>query len=94
MRYVLKLFVTGKGSVSVEALISVKRLCEDELTSRYELRIIDVLKEPELAELEEIETTPTLIREEPGPVRRIVGDLSDRDRIRAGLQLDEGARKI
>jgi circadian clock protein KaiB len=87
MDYVLKLYVTGKGSVSVQALVNIKRICEEDLAGRYDLEVIDVLKEPALAEQDEIEATPTLVRVRPLPMSRIVGDLSDREKIRARLGL-------
>lgn len=81
MKYVLRLYVTGKGSLSVQALVTVKRLCEDELAGEYDLEVIDVLKAPERAEEDAIEATPTLLRVEPPPQVRIVGDFSDRQKI-------------
>ena len=87
MKYMLKLYVTGKGSLSVQALVTVRRLCEEELAGRYELEVIDVLKEPARAEQDRIDATPTLLRMEPQPSCHIVGDFSERDRVRDGLLL-------
>jgi len=85
MEYILKLYVTGKGSLSVQALVTVRRICEDELGGRYQLEVIDVLKQPGRAEEAGIEATPTLCRERPEPVRRIVGNFSEPQRLREDL---------
>jgi circadian clock protein KaiB len=89
MRYVLKLYVTGKGSLSVQALVTVRRLCEDEFPGRYDLEVIDVLKDPGRAEDDGIDVTPTLLRKEPEPVSYIVGDFSERERVRTDLLAGE-----
>ena len=94
MQYILKLYVTGKGSVSVQALVTVKRICEEELAGRYDLKVIDVLKEPSRAEQDEIEATPTLLRVKSLPMSRIVGDLSDREKVRSRLGLVVRAEPI
>ena len=93
MKYVLKLYVTGKGSVSVQALVTVRRLCEEEIAGEYDLEVIDVLKQPGRAEDDAINATPTLLREAPAPTLQIIGDFSERDRVRTDLLIgaDSGA---
>ena len=84
--YVLRLYITGRSPRSERAIENLRRLCEDALP-RYELDIIDIIEEPGLAEEERILATPTLIKELPPPLRRIVGDLSARDDVLYGLDL-------
>lgn len=87
MRYKLRLFITGRTPQSQRALVNLRSLLEGELQSEYELEVIDVLEYPELAEREKILATPTLVRILPQPVRKIVGDLSDRSRVLHCLDL-------
>ena len=77
----LRLFVTGSSQRSARAIEAVQALCEDFLGNRVQIEIIDVLEQPEKAENEKILATPTLIRQAPGPPRRLVGDLCQPDRI-------------
>lgn len=83
----LKLYVTGKTSRSERAIANLHRLCDAELEGRYELSIIDVLEHPQLAENEKIIATPTLIKELPPPLRRVIGDLSDKEKVLLGLDI-------
>jgi circadian clock protein KaiB len=85
--FLLKLYVTGKTPRTEQAIANLRRLCEEELQGRYELQIIDVLEHPQLAEDEKILATPTLIKRLPPPLRRVIGDLSDRDKVLLGLDL-------
>ena len=85
--FILKLYITGLTERSQAAIDTLKKLCEAELQGRFELEIIDVLENPRLAENEKILATPTLIRELPPPMRRIIGDLSDTDKALLGLDL-------
>lgn len=85
--YVLRLFVAGATPGSQRAIANLNELCETELVGRYTLEIIDVYQRPELAEHEQIVATPTLIKVRPEPLARLVGDLSDRDRVLRGLEL-------
>lgn len=87
-RYVLKLYVTGRTQRAQAAIDNLRRLCRDELADEYELEIIDVLEQPQLAEDEKILATPTLIKQLPPPLRRVIGDLSDRDKVLLGLNLE------
>jgi len=86
-RHKLKLYVTGKTQRSEQAIANLRKVCETELRGQYELSIIDVLERPQLAEDEKILATPTLIRELPAPIRRIIGDLSDTEKVLLGLDL-------
>lgn len=85
--YVLKLYVTGRSPRAERAIENLRRLCEEELAGCYELQIIDVLEHPSLAEDERILATPTLIKQLPPPLRRVIGDLSDKDKVLLGLDL-------
>lgn len=87
MRYTLKLYVAGHTPNSVRAISSVKRLLESELHGSYILEIIDVLKNGRQALDYEILATPTLIRVLPPPPKRVIGDLSNRDKVFLGLEL-------
>jgi circadian clock protein KaiB len=91
-KYRLKLFITGQTSRSSRAITNLRRICEDELGTDYELHIIDVLERPQLAEDQRILATPTLIKEFPLPVRRIIGDLSDTKKVLLGLELCQEGR--
>lgn len=89
-KYVLKLYITGKTPRSERAIENLRRICEEGMTSEYEVVIIDVLERPQLAEDEKILATPTLIKVLPPPIRRIIGDLSDTDKVLLGLDLASG----
>ena len=86
-KYLLKLFITGQTIRSGRAITNLRRILEKELGTEYELIIIDVLEQPQDAEQEKILATPTLIKEFPLPVRRIIGDLSDTKQVLLGLEL-------
>ena len=85
--YLLKLYVAGKTPRAELAIANLRRICEQELGGRYELAIIDVLESPELAEEARILATPTLIKQLPPPLRRVIGDLSDKEKVLLGLEL-------
>ena len=87
-KYLLRLFVTGASSRTAPAIANLRRICEQELEGRYDLEIIDVQEHPELAEDEKILATPTLIKSLPLPLRRVIGDLSDKDKVLLGLQVE------
>lgn len=90
--YILKLFVSGSTPRAERAIANLRRLCEEELESCYEVVVIDVLEHPELAESERILATPTLIKQLPPPLRRVIGDLSDREKVLLGLNLARSER--
>ncbi|MEH2408741.1 circadian clock protein KaiB [Nostoc sp.] len=85
--YVLKLYVAGNTPNSARALKTLKDILEQEFEGVYALKVIDVLKSPQLAEEDKILATPTLSKILPLPVRKIIGDLSDRERVLIGLDL-------
>lgn len=85
--YVLKLYVAGNTPNSIRALQTLNNILEKEFQGVYALKVIDVLKNPQLAEEDKILATPTLAKILPLPVRKIIGDLSDRERVLIGLDL-------
>jgi circadian clock protein KaiB len=86
-KFQLKLFITGQTLRSSRAITNLRRICENELGTEFELTVIDVLEKPQLAEDNRILATPTLIKEFPPPKRRIIGDLSDTKLVLQGLEL-------
>jgi circadian clock protein KaiB len=86
-RYVLRLYVTGLTAKSIAAIQSTKQTCERFLKGRYELDVIDLSQHPALAAGEQVVAAPTLIKELPLPLRRLVGDLSNQDHVLFGLDL-------
>ncbi len=86
-KYLLRLFVTGESSRTTAAISNLRRICENELEGQYDLEIIDVLEHPEVAEDEKILATPTLIKSLPLPLRRVIGDLSDTEKVLLGLEV-------
>jgi circadian clock protein KaiB len=86
-RYLLRLYVVGATPGSQRAISNLRAICETELAGRYELEVIDIYQQPTLTEGEQIIAAPTLVKELPPPVRRLVGDMSDRDRVLIGLDL-------
>jgi len=85
--YVLRLYVTGMTPRSIKAIENCKAICEENLKGRYELEIVDIYQRPNLLQGEQILATPTLIKKLPEPLRRIVGDLSDKERVLLGLDI-------
>ncbi len=86
-KWQLKLYVAGKTGRSKIALRNLKSLCQEHLEGKYELEVIDLLKEPQLAKGDQIFAVPTLIRKVPKPVRKIIGDLSDLNKVLVGLNI-------
>ncbi len=86
-KYVLKLYVTGQTANSQKAIENLKSVLKTELNGLYSLEVIDVLKNPQLAEEDKILATPTLAKVLPAPVRKIIGDLSDIEKVLLGLDL-------
>ena len=85
--YLLKLYVTGTSPRTRQAIDNLNRICEQELQGRYQLEIIDVLENPQAAEDDRILATPTLIKQLPLPLRRVIGDLSDKEKVLLGLEV-------
>ena len=90
-RYVLNLYVAGRSPKSVNAIANIRKLCETHLHGRYVLDVIDLYQQPQLAQGEQIIAVPTLIRELPSPVRRIIGDMSNTERVLVGLDIRSDA---
>jgi len=86
-RYILKLYVAGQSPKSVNAIVNIKKICEEYLQGRYELDVIDLYQQPQLAQGEQIIAVPTLIRKLPPPLRRIIGDMSNTERVLVGLDI-------
>jgi circadian clock protein KaiB len=85
----LRLYVAGQTPKSLSAFANLRRICEEHLAGRYEIEVIDLLKHPELAQRDQIIALPTLVRKLPEPIKRIVGDLSNSDRVIVGMNLEK-----
>ena len=83
----LRLYVAGQAPKSLVAFANLKKLCEEHLAGRYQIEVVDLLKNPQLAAGDQIVAIPTLVRKLPEPLRKIVGDLRDTERALVGLQL-------
>jgi len=83
----LRLYVAGQSPKSVTAFANLKKLCEEHMAGKYTIEVIDLLEQPQLAAGDQIVAIPTLVRKLPQPLRKIVGDLSNRERALVGLQL-------
>lgn len=86
-RYILKLYVTGLTTRSARAIENLRAFCEKHLAGRYELQVIDVYQQPELTRSEQVVAIPTLIKKLPLPLRRLIGDMSDEERVLVGLDI-------
>ena len=87
----MRLYVAGQTPKSLRALVNLKQICEEHLAGKYHIEIIDLLENPQLASADQILAIPTLIRKLPEPVRKIIGDLSNVERVLVGLDLRPGA---
>jgi circadian clock protein KaiB len=85
--YRLRLYVAGQTPKSVAALSNLKRICEEHLTDRYEIEIVDLMENPQLAKGDRILAIPTLVRQLPTPLKKVIGDLSNTERVLVGLDL-------
>ncbi len=86
-RYVLRLYVTGMTSRSARAIANLQDICDEYLEGRYELHVIDIYQQPVLLQGEQIVAAPTLIKQLPLPIRRIIGDMSNHEHVLLGLDL-------
>jgi circadian clock protein KaiB len=86
-RYLLSLFVTGSTPKSLRAIQNIRAFCEERLHGRYDLKVIDIYQHPEHVKPEQIVVTPTLVKKVPLPLRRLIGDLSNKDRLLVGLDI-------
>ena len=85
--FLLRLYVAGQTPKSMTAFANLKKICEEHLAGRYEIEVVDLLKNPTLASGDQILAIPTLVRKLPEPVRKIIGDLSNTERVLIGLDL-------
>ena len=85
--WILKLYVAGQSPKSVTAFRNLKKICEEHLEGKYQIKIIDLLENPQLGKGDQILAIPTLIRQLPEPVKKIIGDLSNTERVLVGLDL-------
>ena len=85
--YVLRLYVAGATPRSTEAILNIKKICEEHLLGHYELEVIDIYQQPVLAKGEQIIAAPTLVKKLPPPLRKFIGSMHDVDRILVGLDL-------
>jgi len=85
--YELRLYVAGNTAKSVTALANLKKYCEEHLKGQYKIEVIDLLVQPQLAEGDQIFAIPTLVRKVPEPIRKIIGDLSNEEKVLVGLNI-------
>lgn len=85
--YELRLYIAGKTPKAMTALANLKKYCEEHLKNIYSIQVIDLLENPQLAEGDQILATPTLVKKVPEPVRKIIGDLSDKEKVLVGLDI-------
>jgi len=83
----LRLYIAGKTPKSITALNNLKRYCEEHLKGKYQIEVIDLLEKPQLAEGDQIFAVPTLVRKVPVPMRKIIGDLSNEEKVLVGLNI-------
>lgn len=88
----LRLYIAGASSRSHAAFANLQRICEEHLAGRYRIEIVDLLERPQLARGDQILAVPTLVRKLPTPLRKIIGDLSDTERVLVGLDIRPAAR--
>lgn len=86
-KYLLKLYVTGDSPRSERAIANLQRICQERLGDQYELTIIDILEQPQLAEEDKVLATPMLVKQSPPPRRHVIGDLSNTEQLLLGLNL-------
>lgn len=86
-QYVLRLYVAGQTSNSLHAIANIKKICEENLHGRYTLEVIDLYQQPQLVKGEQIVAVPTLIKKLPAPLRRLIGDMSNTERVLVGLDV-------
>jgi len=90
-KWELKLYVAGQTPRSLQAFANLKRICEEHLAGEYHIEVVDLVENPQLAKGDQILALPTLVRKLPQPMRKIIGDLSNTERVLVGLDLRPGA---
>jgi circadian clock protein KaiB len=88
-RYILRLYVSGLTLKSTRAIENIRKICEENLKGRYDLEVIDIFQQPEVARHEQIIAAPTLIKKLPLPLKKFIGDLSDTERVIVGLEIEQ-----
>ena len=88
----LRLYIAGQTRKSITALTNLRRICEEHLAGRYRVEVIDLMENPQQAQRDQILAIPTLVRRLPEPIRRIIGDLSDSERVLVGLEVEPKPR--
>jgi circadian clock protein KaiB len=83
----LRLYIAGQTQKSLKALANLRRICEDHLKGKYRIEVVDLLKDPQLAERDQVVAIPTLVRKLPEPIKKIIGDLSNEHRVLVGLDV-------
>lgn len=86
-KYVLRLYISGNTKRSTRAILNLRKVCDEYLDGRYELEVIDIYQNPSLARQDDILATPTLVKHLPLPIRRVIGDLSETERMLVGLDI-------
>lgn len=92
-KWELRLYVAGQTAKSLQAFANLKRICEEHLAGEYHIEVVDLVKNPQLAKGDQILALPTLVRKLPEPVRKIIGDLSNTERVLVGLDLRSRSSK-
>ena len=85
--WILKLYIAGQTAKSIEAFANLKKICDEHLKGKYSLKIVDLLKNPKLAKGDQILAIPTLVRQLPPPLKKIIGDLSNTQKVLIGLDI-------
>ncbi len=91
--WILRLYIAGHSARSASALRNLEEVCEQHLAGRYRIEVVDLLKQPQLARGDQIVALPTLVRRLPPPMKKIIGDLSNQERLLVGLDLRRGSRR-
>jgi circadian clock protein KaiB len=92
--WILRLYVAGQSARSASALQNLEAICEQHLAGRYRIEVIDLLKQPQLARGDQIVAVPTLVRHLPPPMKKIIGDLSNAERVLVGLDLRPAGKRV
>ena len=93
-KYILRLYIAGQTSKSVTAFANLKRICEEHLKGKYTIEVIDLAENPQLAKKDQIIALPTLVKQLPPPVKKIIGDLSNTERVLIGLDIVEIGHEV
>jgi circadian clock protein KaiB len=92
--WILRLYVAGQTPKSISAFTNLKKICEEHLAGKYRIEIVDLMKNPKLARGDQILAIPTLVRQLPPPVKKLIGDLANTERVLVGLDLQPAAKKV